>query len=168
MMAYNDFTNFSFIVDPPTLTCEPHRELRLYWESKRRGTLLPRRADIDPLELRSHLGYLFLIDVLPGARDFRFRLVGSEMTKRYGRDSTGKTISESYRTSPEIGRWILDVLGAVVEHGLPVVSEGRLSAVEKSFVVARALQLPLAADGETVDMILGEMRFFNRDGLMER
>jgi hypothetical protein len=166
-MAYNDFTNFVFTIDPPELTCEPHRELKLYWEAKKKGRLLPSRADIEPLELRSHMGYLFLIDVLPAEHDYRFRLLGSAMTGRYGRDSTGRTIREAYATEPAIGQWILDIFDTVVRHRVPVVSEGRLTIVKKSYVIARALQLPLADDGETVNMILGEMRFFAKEGTME-
>jgi hypothetical protein len=167
-MSYKDVTDFSFTVDPPELSCAQHRELKQYWESKRNGRLCPRRADIDPLELPSHLGYLFLIDVLPGAREFRFRLIGSAMTKRYGRDSTGKTISEAYdATAPEIGAWIVDILTNIVTKKVPVASESRLSVVDKHFVIARALQLPLSDDGENVNMILGEMRFFNADGSLE-
>jgi hypothetical protein len=164
-MAYRDFTDFSFTVDPPELACVQHRELKQYWDVKRKGRRCPSRADIDPLELPSHLGYLFLIDVLPGAQDYRFRLVGSAMTKRYGRDSTGKTICEAYEaTAPEIGAWILDIFANVVTKQVPVVSEGRLTVVDKHFVIARALQLPLSDDGANVNMILGEMRFFNEDG----
>jgi hypothetical protein len=166
-MAFDDFTHFFFTVDPPALSCEPHRELKHYWNAKRQGRQFPRRADIDPAELRSHLGYLFLIDVLPDARDYRFRLLGSAMTQRYGRDSTGKTIVEAYQSAPEIGAWVLEVLTAVVTSKLPVVSEGRLSVVGKNYVIARALQLPLSEDGETVNMILGEMRFFKEDGTIE-
>lgn len=90
------------------------------------------------------------------------------MTQRYGRDSTGKTITDAYATAaPEIGRWILDVFAAVVANKAPVVSEGRLSVVGKNYVIARALQLPLSDDGDAVNMILGEMRFFHEDGTME-
>jgi hypothetical protein len=166
-MAYNDFTQFFYTVDPATLSCEPHRELMRYWDTKRGNRRFPRRADIDPLELRSHLGHLFLIDVLPGGEDYRFRLLGSAMTQRYGRDSTGKTISEAYAAAPEIGAWILKIFAAVVVDKAPVVSEGRLSVVGKSFVIARALQLPLSDDDHAVTMILGEMRFFDADGSME-
>src|SRR5215469_11693694 len=83
-------------VDPDNLA-SPLRELRDYWASKCAGRAMPRRADIDPLDLPpQHMPYLSIIEVLPDTDDFRFRLLGTGITGRMGRDSTGKTVREVY------------------------------------------------------------------------
>ena len=72
---------------------------RLYrhWDGLCGGRAMPRRPDFDPLALPALLGNLILIDVLGRAPlRFRYRLVGSKLTERIGRDMTGRSF--------EIGR----------------------------------------------------------------
>src|SRR5260370_17327555 len=51
-----------------------------YWDGKRRGRLMPSRADIDPIELKPYLPQLVLLDVEGEPPRFRYRLVGTEGT----------------------------------------------------------------------------------------
>ncbi len=85
--------NYSSVFDPDLSDNPRFVELKAYWDRKRGGRAMPMRADIDPLDLRGHLGSLVLIDVLPGLADFRMRLIGSKIVEAYGRDSTGKLLS---------------------------------------------------------------------------
>ena len=59
--------------------------MRQYWEEKRRGRLMPSRADIDPLELRRYLPGIILIDVVDDARRYVYRLVGTREVAMRGR-----------------------------------------------------------------------------------
>jgi len=68
------------VVDPGILVPEL-QEVRDYWAAKCAGRAMPRRADIDPGELRQHLPYLSLLDVLPATKDFRFRLLAPRLPK---------------------------------------------------------------------------------------
>jgi hypothetical protein len=46
-----------------------------YWEVKRAGRRFPARADIDPLELKSVLGNIVMVDVVPQENgEVRFRV----------------------------------------------------------------------------------------------
>ncbi|NJM91813.1 MAG: PAS domain-containing protein, partial [Rhodospirillaceae bacterium] len=62
-----------------------------YWAGKRRGSALPARADIDPLEMVALLPGIVLIDVVADARQFVYRLVGTREVAMRGRDPTGKS-----------------------------------------------------------------------------
>ncbi|HEX7968313.1 MAG TPA: PAS domain-containing protein, partial [Stellaceae bacterium] len=75
-------------VDPAHLDHPTLAFLRAYWESKRRGRHMPSRADIDPIEMKAHLGWIVLADVLPRLADFRLRLVGTLVTQYFLSDST--------------------------------------------------------------------------------
>src|SRR5437899_636035 len=68
------------------------RELWQYWARKRDGTLLPGRAAISPHEMRPWLGYLLLMDVVEGGRDFRYRLHGTQLVQLFGVDLTGQLV----------------------------------------------------------------------------
>jgi hypothetical protein len=150
---------FDYVVDPKDLTQPVLRPVLDYWQQKCHGRTLPRRIDIDPQELKPYLRHLFLIEVLAGA-EFRYRLIGSEITERYGRNSTGRTLREIYAATPAIADWLSDMLGAVVATGGPVLATGPLAAVNKAHIVSQSLHLPLADDGETVSMIFGAARYF--------
>ena len=75
--------------------------LRSYWDAKRGERMMPSRTDIKPSELREHLGWVNMAEVMPGMEDFRFRLVGTLVTQYFLRDATGKTISEAFAPAGE-------------------------------------------------------------------
>lgn len=134
------------------------RDLLAYWREKRTvrgaGRRFPARADIDPLDLRSLLGNINLIDVVRGADAkprFRYRLFGSEFVFYHGGDLTGVWVDEIpnpvYR----------DELNALY---MMVVNTGATPMVSYDYLLEsrrhrfQAIILPLATDGDTVDMIL--------------
>lgn len=55
---------------------------------------LPRRSDFRPSAVRSILGYIFLIDVVPGPDSYFFKLFGVHMSVLYGNDLTGKHLGQ--------------------------------------------------------------------------
>lgn len=149
---------FSFIVDPPGITQPILRPVLDYWHLKRGTRAMPARLDIEPLELKPYLRHLFLIEPLPGG-DFRYRLVGSEITERYGRNSTGRTVREIYAAVPVVADWLLGMLRAVTTGKRPVLASGSLRAVGKEHVFSESLHMPLGDDGDTVSMIFGVARY---------
>lgn len=148
----------SFVVDPPEVTPPVLRPMLDYWQHKRGARAMPMRQDIDPSELKAHLPHLCLIEPLPDG-DFRYRLVGSAITERYERNSTGKTVRQIYGDRPNAGAGLIRILGAVVMHRRPVLATGTLDAVGKDYVLSEALLLPLSNDGSSVSMILSATRY---------
>ena len=76
--------------DPPVL-----QDVFAYWLRLRGDRLMPRFADIDPVEIPKALSRLYILDVLPGG-DFIYRLAGEDVSDRYGPSLKGKRISEIY------------------------------------------------------------------------
>jgi len=79
--------------------CEPTvAELLALWKSKRGRSRLPARRAFDFGELKPWLGHIILFDVVPDGlddgADFRYRLVGSNLTRVLGIDPTGRSVSE--------------------------------------------------------------------------
>lgn len=78
-------------LDDPVLSA-----LFRYWNDKRDGRPLPDRGDIDPLEMGPHLlPHLVLCDLIDRAARIRYRLVGTNIVKRFGFDPTGQFLSQS-------------------------------------------------------------------------
>lgn len=59
--------------------------------ARRGARRMPARADIDPVELpRFALPNLVLLDIFEGGERFRWRLTGTGVVDRFGRDATGR------------------------------------------------------------------------------
>jgi hypothetical protein len=148
------------IDDPSQLDDENLQAVLAYWRSLHIGGRLPCRADIDLVPLRSQLGRLFLIDVLAGGEEFRFRLIGSKLVHRYGRDSTGKLLTECFQGEVQpVGEWLRQRYQTVVRRRIPVLTRAPLVQTGREFTDAVAIHLPLSEDGETVNMIFGSTAF---------
>lgn len=145
-----------FDVDPDLRFIHPQLDALIrYWESKRRAGRLPGRADIDPVELKPFLGNIFMLDVVGEPRRFRYRLVGTKIVDYVARDSTGKFQEEAYSPAQAaennaMYRWIC-------ENKRPLRNYGVINWVGREFFKYEIANLPLAGDGETVDIILGCM-----------
>ncbi len=133
------------------------RELLSYWQSKLASGRLPGRQHIDPTELQPrHLSQLLLLDVIeatpPKPRRYRFRVAGTGFSAIAGRDVTGlhyDEIGAHGRAAP-----VIRALDLVVERKAPVYLSGRLSIPAQDYIWVKRLGLPLAQDGDKVDMIL--------------
>lgn len=65
-----------------------------YWHQLRGDAEIPLASDVSPFELKPALGHIVLIDVLDEGWNGRFRLYGTKVAETYGRDMTGRLISE--------------------------------------------------------------------------
>jgi hypothetical protein len=143
--------------------------LRDYWNGKRAGRAMPTRADIRPADLKEHLGWITLIDVLPGARDFRYRLIGTLITEYFFWDATGKTVTEAFAALPKpVCDAVLGVYRCVVESRAPLRAYGDMGWAGKGIEACEAVYLPLSDDGETVHFILQAFVFDRESVLMAR
>ena len=142
---------------PAALDDARFRVLWDYWLARRRDGRLPGRGDIEPIELRNVLGYLYLIDVVRASDQLRFRhrLWGVKAVELFGEEHTGRYVDEL--SFPGASR-IVAVLRAMVADRQPHFWRRPLPPERQlDFVSYRRLALPLASDGETVDQIINLM-----------
>lgn len=127
-----------------------------YWYSLSPGSgLLPGRQHVNPAEIIEILGRIALVDVtfLDGKYEFRYRLWGSILTEIIGQDCTGKSIADLF--PPEKLALVQNAFESVVETACPHYWEVAWGVEERDHVGYKRLLLPLAEDGENVNMILG-------------
>jgi hypothetical protein len=122
-----------------------------YWLSKAPDGLLPGRQHIDPMELRSILPNVMLIDVEPDAAGpkFRLRLIGTAITEATGRDLTGQYFGPENQSGDTL---LMQRLIGLVETGQPYFVAEKLNVPDRQHMLHR-LVMPLARDGKTIDMI---------------
>lgn len=147
-------------IDPQTLQHPVLAFLKSYWDSKRAGRLMPARADIRPSDMKEHLGWIVLLDVMPGCSDFRYRTIGSRVTQYFLSDSTGKTITEAFQAYGDAAvRGVLWVHRKAAQDKIPVRAYGGAGWLGRSFLDFDSLFLPLSDDGATTNMVLSAFTF---------
>jgi len=129
--------------------------LRDYWESKRGSRAMPSRADISPAQLKEHLGWVMILEVLPGARDFRYRLIGTLVTQYFSNDATGKTVMEAFADNGEpTAKLVNSVFRKVARDKVVMRTAGGANWLEDGMEAFEAIYLPLSEDGANVSHIL--------------
>src|SRR5579862_1934164 len=124
-------------------------DLVRYWESKRQGRRLPSRLQIDPLEMRPFIGDIFMLDVIGAPQRFRYRLIGTNIVLKVGRDSTGKFQEDAY--APEHADQNNRHYRSICASRAPTRNFGVLHWVGRDYLKYEIANLPLAGDGDTVD-----------------
>jgi len=69
-------------------------DIVMLWQSRRGGRPAPALADFDFYDFKGWHGRIVLEDVFYEPFDYRFRLVGVDVTNRLGADYTGRLYSE--------------------------------------------------------------------------
>ncbi len=130
----------------------PLRQLYRDWDARRAGRRVPARADFDPVEMKYILGQLSLIDVARDPLRFVFRLHASGNVRHLGVDLTGKELA--FMPKPNLRDRIRTHYELAVASREPVVQRRGGSFADGREVDYEVLVLPLASDGETIDMLM--------------
>lgn len=132
--------------------CHPEiLKVLAYWQSKCDGRSMPRRADIDPVELTPFLPNITLVDVVADSRRFVYRLVGTGEVQLRGNDPTGKAVADGYFAATPAEA--LTRYEHVCATRAPFYEEDDFQVVDR-FVSEANLFLPLSDDDKTVNKIM--------------
>jgi hypothetical protein len=122
-----------------------------YWRSHC-ADRLPSRAMIDPADIPALLPHVVMHGVQRDPPDFVYRLVGTEVRRHMAEDRTGQRMSAIPGQTPPSQIW--DNLARIVATGRPLLNRTPYTGPHRDFLKMESVQLPLAADGVRVDMIL--------------
>jgi len=137
---------------PPSLRGYVVAEGYRYWASKLQAGRLPGRRDLDPLDIPDLLPQVALLDVQRVPWDFRFRLVGTGVVAHLGGDLTGQWMSGvGYLCEPS---GLFETCRQVASLAAPRRNRRPSDGPLQQYFDAEDMVLPLAADGETPDMLL--------------
>jgi hypothetical protein len=141
---------------PPLAADKRIRQLHEYWLALHPAPgLLPGRQHFDPADIPGLLPFVWLADVQRAPLRFRYRLLGTEHLRVFGRDYTGRWLDEAhpqFEASPGHPQYL-----AAVEQGLVGYRRGHTlfaPTLPREYRSIERLLLPLARDGGTVDMLL--------------
>jgi PAS domain-containing protein len=134
-----------------------------YWRRKARGRALPRRVDIDPTDIPRLLPDVMLVEVRPEGR-YRYRLIGTENALAHGMNATGRYLDEVL-PGPGYKDHVIALYDECVGARRALYSECLFMAPDRRAPErhTKVLFMPLASDGETVDMVFVVQVFFYID-----
>lgn len=141
--------------DLAAINDERLRRLADYWLAKRGDSVVARRADIDPTEMKWILPHIWLHDVDPETGRQRCRLAGEEVRAMYATNIIGKYVDE----------YLLSTNWAEIEAHFNAIVDGPCIGYAKGQVYRAAIEqfghgeriaLPLTDDeGQRVTMLIG-------------
>jgi hypothetical protein len=139
-----------------------------YWLGKSFGQSLPRRRDIDPVDIPKLLPILMIVEVLRPGR-YRYRLIGTENADAFGMNATGRYLDEVL-PGPEYKKHVLALYDECVHSRRALYSEclftsPQYRAPERHIKV---LFTPLSDDGERVNQVLVAQVFLHMDPNMRQ
>jgi hypothetical protein len=135
-------------------------QARSYWERIRGERRMPRRGDLDPVEIPRLLPFVMLVDVLAEPLDFRFRLIGSAVQAIIAQNYVGRRFSEL----PHMvrGNMVWAEYEAVVSHHQPVATIVDYIGSDRFVQCVRHCLMPLSNDDRAVNMIFAAVEIDRR------
>jgi hypothetical protein len=155
------------VVEDPALVDQPDLAFFLdAWHRHKGDAPVPLRSAFAPRDYGPRLQWLVLAMALPDYADFRYRIIGSRVTRYFGADNTGRTVREVFGDIvPEMGEFICWIFGKTCKTARPVRFAGSAFAIEKMYCPDYdSLCLPYSSDGRRRDLVL-QMFVFNPDRL---
>jgi len=137
------------------------RELLAAWLRLPREGVVPDRDSFDPMAIRRILPVISLIE-RKGEETWCYRLVGSEIERRWGRRITGMDVIQG--VSPEAAAMIREELRTVVEWPCGSWSQRRISLRSGRVAAVQTVRLPLRVKDGTVSQILSCSGELSGDG----
>lgn len=131
--------------------------VRLWTEARDQGRPMT-RGDVPSRMLLKMMPHLFLLEPNSDGSDWRFRLFGTAIVRRFGADATGRLISEVY--DGEQARSQAAIYSEVIERNLPHVTQGRIAGIDRHFLKIEFCHLPLLPPNGGLKWLLGGVSVF--------
>jgi hypothetical protein len=133
------------------------KALYAYWDGLRRGRAMPARVDFDPTAIPALLPNIIMYDVTASGL-YTIRLVGEEVVNFVGRNRAGCAAGTGM--PPRAAEMTIEILDAVTGERMPKFRAGKAHwHPDKGYRDFEACFLPLSADGESVNIVLGGISF---------
>ena len=133
------------------------REIFRYWLERRPSGGVPDWSSIDPRTIpHKYLPNLFLYEYEPEGR-FRCKLIGTDLTRIFGRDETGRYLDEILEGAAATER--LELFKQTVTSGRPVYYRCRITGARGERRPLSRILLPVSSGGGKIDQVFGMVRY---------
>lgn len=126
------------------------------WTEQAAGRLGPKRDEITPARLRRVTAWTFMMDVVGGGTDFRFRFAGDRIIQFMGRSLAGELLSAHLGTSFFDGmNWLFQ--GCIQRRAPFAIGPMPVRYPGKEHLEFEALVMPVSEDGTNVTALFGAL-----------
>lgn len=141
------------------LVADPRLDtLYRYWCDRCQGRALPRRTDIDPVEIPPALWpHVILLDVVwqEDRPRFRYRRVGEVFWRALGQEPTGRFIDEVLPETAGYRAYVIGIYEEMVRRRRAMYTENVFTLDGQAVpMLTKRVSLPLAEEGERIDRVL--------------
>lgn len=126
------------------------------WRRVGASRMAPKREEMTPALLKSALPWIWMIDVVDGGKDFRFRIAGDRIIQFMGRRYAGHLVSE-FADKPFFGQMRTILVEAMTRKTPMMAGPGRTALEGREYLEVEVLVLPLSEDGQNVTTLFGAM-----------
>lgn len=139
----------------PAPTVAGAQALYRFWLDRQSGSELPRRDDFtfDALKQIGVLGHEFVIEPIEGGRDWRYRLVGSNIVWMFGRDPTNVPFTRHFL--PDEAAQCIAFSNRVTQSREPVFLRARFASAGHSATLLETMSLPVLGRGGNEVWLIG-------------
>ena len=141
-------------------------QIEAYWQTQRRGRLVPARSDIDPRGLTGVLEYAFVLERISSGLA-RFRVAGAHLRNLVGMEVRGMPLSALF--TPEAREPLSDMISAAFDTPAiiraDIVSQGGFA---RAPMEGAMVLLPLRSDLGDITRILGGLSLSGEVGRTPR
>lgn len=136
--------------------CTSARVLRLYdyWQSLRGDRSMPRRADVDPLDIWPLLPYVHISEWHRDPDRVCFRIAGTEIVATAGQEYRGRSLSDILTDTTDLEQ-IMSLYYRVVVTRVPIFGRTNGSTLRLGVEFFEWILCPLSDDGKTVTHFIG-------------
>jgi hypothetical protein len=136
------------------------QELVRIWAEARAAGQPMTRGDVPSRKLLKLMPHLFLLEPNADGTDWRFRLAGTAIGRRFGADPTGALISQIYDRRQADDQ--AAIYKRVVSGNAPHVTQGRIEGIDRQFLKIEFCHLPLLPPGQGLNWLLGGVFVFEQ------
>jgi hypothetical protein len=126
------------------------------WKRTAGDRIAPKREEITPSLLRTALPWIWMIDVLDGGKDFRFRIAGERVVQFMGRRYAGELLSDNL-DNPFFQRMRAILVECMSRKKSVSVGPIRSNLRGKEFFEMEVVVMPLSEDGQSVTTLFGAL-----------
>lgn len=142
-------------IDPQGFTSEKQRNLLDYWLQIRGARNMPRRQDLNPMDIPHLLSAIWMADVVPGGNPgFKVRLFGTDLVQAFQLEGTDMLLDQISFTKDIIAR-----LTTLTTTGKAYYYKAKFPIESEDYNYYTTLTLPMSSNNETVDIIISQLDF---------
>lgn len=148
----------SYTLDVASIPSDKVQALHAYWTGLAAGRAFPRKAEIDPSQIKRLLPYLYISEIVMEPFSVRYRLMGMRVVESWGVDWTGRNMHDGPWTEQSIAEDD-ERYHNLLRERRPILGLESWTWPWRDRYELRApyawAYLPLSDDGETISHCLG-------------